>query len=81
LLSSRRKPNKLLEVYTLLENNAGWLSAEEINAEINYVKRTLQGILNKLVERKAVKKTRSLSDARVTLFSAIPVEKILMFRE
>ncbi|MHA1840076.1 MAG: hypothetical protein ACTSVM_00015 [Candidatus Ranarchaeia archaeon] len=74
LLYSRRRPNRLLEVYSMLESKAGWYSAEEINKNVKYVKRTLQGILNKLVEKKLVKKTRSLSDARVTLFCAVSIE-------
>ena len=78
LLKSRRTPNRLHEVYTLLECNRGWFSAEEINHELRYVKRTLQGILNKLVEKKIVKKTRSLNDARITLFAAVPVNEILV---
>jgi DNA-binding MarR family transcriptional regulator len=77
-LRSRRTPNRLHEVYALLECNRGWFSAEEINLKLGYVKRTLQGILNKLVEKKIVKKTRSLKDARITLFAAIPVEEIIV---
>ena len=79
LLKSRRTPNRLHEVYTLLECNQGWFSAEEINHELGYIKRTLQGILNKLVEKKIVKKTRSLKDARITLFAAVPVNEVLVF--
>lgn len=76
LLRSRRRPNRLLEIYAFLERKQGWYSAEDINREVHYVKRTLQGILNKLVERNLIRKTRSLDDARITLFSAVSVEEL-----
>ncbi len=71
LLSSRRKPNRLLEVYRLLLAPVTWVSAGDLNKKLKYVKRTLQGTLNRLVDLGLVKKTRSLQDARITLFRAI----------
>ncbi|MHA2407197.1 MAG: MarR family transcriptional regulator [Candidatus Ranarchaeia archaeon] len=71
LLKSRRKPNRLMEVYQLLLKPISWVSAGDLNSSLKYVKRTLQGTLNRLVELGLVKKTRSLSDARITLFRAI----------
>ncbi|MHA2059168.1 MAG: MarR family transcriptional regulator, partial [Candidatus Ranarchaeia archaeon] len=70
-LKSRRKPNRLMEVYQLLLRPRSWTSAGELNDSLKYVKRTLQGTLNRLVELGLVKKTRSLDDARITLFRAI----------
>ena len=71
LLRSRRKPNRSIEVYQLLMKPITWVSAGELNRRLKYVKRTLQGTLNRLVELGLVKKTRSLDDARITLFRAI----------
>ena len=71
LLRSRRKPNRSIEVYQQLMKPITWVSAGELNRHLKYVKRTLQGTLNRLVELGLVKKTRSLDDARITLFRAI----------
>ena len=71
LLRSRRKPNRSMEVYQLLLKPITWMSAGDLNASLKYVKRTLQGTLNRLVDLGLVKKTRSLNDARITLFMAI----------
>jgi len=56
LLKSKRKPNRLLEVYRLLLKPITWVSAEDLNKNLRYVKRTLQGTLNRLVTLGLVKK-------------------------
>ena len=68
LLKKRRKTDRLLEVYHLLLNSDDWISSDELNKELKYVKRTLQSVLNTLADLGLIRKTRSLRDTRITVF-------------
>ncbi|MHA1713702.1 MAG: hypothetical protein ACTSW4_06675 [Candidatus Ranarchaeia archaeon] len=70
-----KKKERVKLILAYLDKRGGWVTTHEINRQFPIAKRTLRATLASMVEQGLIRKTTSLRDTRVTLYSVKPVNE------
>jgi DNA-binding IclR family transcriptional regulator len=66
---SLKKQERIRLILDFLASHNRWVTTQEINVQFPIAKRTLRATLASMVDQDLVRKTTSLRDTRVTLYS------------
>ncbi len=66
---SLRKRERIQLIIDYLAHHDRWVTTQEINSQFPIAKRTLRATLASMVNKERIRKTTSLRDTRVTLYS------------